>query len=250
MRITRIYSPATIIPEQPITLSGNAARHVIQVLRMGPGDSLLLFDGSGYEYPGTIKNANKSNVEIEVGRPTTPSTESLLRITLWHGLCRTSRMDSVVQKATELGAAVIQPVTTEFGVIKLEQKRALKETAHWSNVAISACEQSGRTVPPIVLPPAPLASCLDAYRRLGERPVAVMLDPSGAPDCLSQLDNLKEIIVLTGPEGGFSEAEKAAATAAGFRLASAGPRILRTETAPVVALTLIHSLLGDLRSAR
>ena len=250
MRIIRIYSPETIIAKQPTKLSGSAARHVIQVLRMAPGDPLVLFDGSGNEYPGRIKSASKSDVEIDVDEATKPTTESMLRITLWHGLCRTSRMDSVVQKATELGVAVIQPVTTEFGVIKLEQKRAAKKTAHWSNVAISACEQSGRTIPPLVMPPTPLMACIDSYKGMTDRPVAVMLDPSGSPECLSQLTDLKEIIVLTGPEGGFSQAEKSAAEAAGFRLAATGPRILRTETAPVVALALIQNQCGDLRTAR
>lgn len=247
MRTNRFYSSEPIVAGESLKLSGSAARHVLQVLRMVPGDTLILFDGSGYDYAGTISDASKSDVNIAVGESIRPVTESSLRITLWHGLCRSSRMDSVVQKATELGVAVIQPVTTEFGVIKLDKKRALKKTDHWKNVAISACEQSGRTMLPEVLPPAPLVGCFDAYNQIRDKPAAIMLDPSGDRKWLEQATDVKEIVVLTGPEGGFSEAEKSAAAAAGFRLVSAGPRILRTETAPVVALALLQRQAGDLR---
>ena len=214
---------------------------------MNPGDSLVLFDGSGNEFTGTIQTAAKNRITVALDSAQTPATESRLRITLWHGLCRSSRMDSVVQKATELGVAEIQPVLTEHGIVRLDSRRAMKKTEHWRNVAISACEQSGRVLIPQINLPRTLADCLTEYRAdAGESTAAIMCDPDGESGISQRLRPGQEAILLTGPEGGFSQHEKKAAVAAGFTLASLGPRILRTETAPVTALSLLQHLAGDL----
>jgi len=156
-------------------------------------------------------------------------------------------MDSVVQKATELGVAEIQPVLTEHGIVRLDSRRAMKKADHWRNVAISACEQSGRVLIPHINLPRTLADCLTEYRAdAGEFAAAIMCDPDGESGISQHPCPGQEIVVLTGPEGGFSQHEKTAAVDAGFALVSLGPRILRTETAPVTALSLLQHLAGDL----
>ena len=247
MRPIRIFSPQKLATGTTAELAGTAARHVAQVLRMSPGDALVLFDGSGNEFAGTIETATKNRITVVLDSARTPATESGLRISLWHGLCRSSRMDSVVQKATELGVAEIQPVLTEHGIVLLDSRRAIKKTDHWRNVAISACEQSGRVLIPHINLPRTLAECLTEYRAdAGESAGAIMCDPDGESGISQHLRPGKEIVLLTGPEGGFSQHEKTAAIAAGFILVSMGPRILRTETAPVTALSLLQHLAGDL----
>ena len=247
MRSTRIYSPHKLVAETTIELAGTAARHVAQVLRMVTGDHLVLFDGSGNEFQGSIQSASKNRVTVALGNAQQPATESSLNITLWHGLCRSSRMDSVVQKATELGVTAIQPVLTDHGTVRLDAKRGAKKTSHWRNVAISACEQSGRVLIPGIEEPRMLADCLDRFRTNQSTSVkAIMCDPDGKSGIGQHLNPGKDIVLLTGPEGGFSQAEKIAAAGAGFSLVSLGPRVLRTETAPVTAISLLQHLAGDL----
>jgi len=231
--------------ETTVELVGTAARHIAQVLRMSAGDPVILFDGSGDEFAGTIQTAAKTRVTVTLAAARTPASESRLKVSLWHGLCRSSRMDNVVQKATELGVAEIQPVLTEYGVVRLDSQRGIKKVAHWQNVAISACEQSGRVLIPAINKPRRLTDCLTGFQNNGST-IAIMCDPEGKPGINQQLNSGQDVILLTGPEGGFSQSEKEAAVAAGFKLISLGPRILRTETAPITALSLIQHLAGDL----
>lgn len=247
MRNIRIYSPELLAAGGCLELSESAARHVTQVLRLNTGSELTLFDGSGLEYMGTIASLTKSRVTVQLGAAQSPATESALRICLWHGLCRSDRMDIVVQKATELGVTEIQPVITERDVVRLDVKRAAKKLAHWRSVAISACEQSGRVRIPQVHPAAKLEHCLQQFSA-GQKntATALMFDPDGERGLHRHLIPEQDIFVLTGPEGGFSAAEKTAAMEAGFAVIALGPRILRTETAPTVILSLLQSTLGDL----
>jgi 16S rRNA (uracil1498-N3)-methyltransferase len=249
MRTIRIYSPQKLTAATSAELTGTAARHIAQVLRLGAGDPLILFDGSGDEFPALIETATKTRITVTLKEARTPVSESALRISLWHGLCRSSRMDSIVQKATELGVAEIQPVLTEHGVVRLDAKRSMKKTEHWLNIAISACEQSGRVLIPSINEPRTLADCLTGFQsNIDKSVIAIMCDPDGAAGIDRYLSPGQNTLLLTGPEGGFSQKEKEAAVAAGFNLVSLGPRILRTETAPVTALSLIQHLAGDLGS--
>jgi 16S rRNA (uracil1498-N3)-methyltransferase len=247
MRLNRFYSQQPLPDHGTVELGEAAARHIYQVLRMQPDEALVVFDGSGREFAATIISATKQRVEIELGQSTEPATESPVHIVLWHGLCRGSRMDNVVQKATELGVAEIQPVNTEFGVVRLNAARGQKKAAHWQQVAISACEQSGRVRIPQIHPPQKLAAAFDTVSSESQQSASyIMFDPEGQPELAHIPSTASKIVILTGPEGGFSPAEKAAAQNAGFTLASLGPRVLRTETAPVVALGLVQHLTGDL----
>ena len=247
MRNIRIYSAESIVAGERLDLPESAARHIAQVLRLSAGSELTLFDGSGLEYTGTIESATKSQVAVLIGAAISPTTESALRICLWHGLCRSDRMDTVVQKATELGITEIQPVITERDVVRLDAKRAAKRLEHWKGIAISACEQSGRVRIPLIHPVVPLEHCLQQFAANEKNSTtALMFDPEGAPGLRRHLQPQRDIFVLTGPEGGFSATEKKAAQEAGFSLLSLGPRVLRTETAPIVILSLVQSALGDL----
>ena len=247
MRNIRIFSAEPLAAGGRLELPEPAARHIAQVLRLSAGSELTLFDGSGLEYTGTIVSATKSRVTMQLGAALSSATESALRTCLWHGLCRSDRMDTVVQKATELGVTEIQPVITERDVVRLDAKRAAKRLEHWRGIAISACEQSGRVRIPLVHPVATLGDCLQQFAANQNTPAtALMFDPEGAPGLRRHLLPSRDIFMLTGPEGGFSATEKTAAQHAGFALVSLGPRILRTETAPTVILSLVQGVLGDL----
>ncbi|NND53717.1 MAG: 16S rRNA (uracil(1498)-N(3))-methyltransferase [Gammaproteobacteria bacterium] len=245
MREVRVYSEQALSADTTLQLGRQASRHISQVLRMQPGQSLTLFDGSGSEYGATIAAISRSAVEVVTGAEQHADRESPLKITLWHGLCRAERMDTVVQKATELGVTTIQPVLNERSIIKLDEKRAAKKTMHWRNIAISACEQSGRNVVPEVCAPESFQRLLT---RMTPHDIAVLLHPSGSEQLTALVANRSpdSVLLCTGPEGGFSDAETAAAQEAGLTVTVLGPRVLRTETAPLAALSVIQALAGDL----
>jgi 16S rRNA (uracil1498-N3)-methyltransferase len=243
MRSHRIYSEAAITADAEVDLSASAGKHVAQVLRLHVGDQIVLFDGSGAEFSAQLTAVGKSQSRAAVGAARWPNAESPLQITLWHGLCRGARMDTVVQKATELGVRQIQPVMTSRSVVKLDNSRALKRVEHWQNIAISAAEQSGRCLIPELLEPALFPDLLANIDWSGPK---IIFDTDGDTG-LSELGLGGEpIIVCTGPEGGFSPAELELAAAKGFRRVCLGKRVLRTETAPIVALSLLQYIVGDL----
>jgi 16S rRNA (uracil1498-N3)-methyltransferase len=243
MRTVRVYSDEQLCVGTPVSLRGDAFHHIAKVLRMRAGDSVVLFDGSGQDYTGAISEVSKKTVLVELSQVNTSTAESPLRITLWHGICRGGRMDYVVQKATELGVHAIQPVFTSRGVVRLDKKRAEKRLLHWQKIAIGAAEQSGRSRLPNIHEPCSLTDSLTCLDHEG---LAVMLDPNGIKGFGELAINSTALTLLTGPEGGFTEEECAAAQEAGFQLVSLGPRVLRTETAPVVALGIAQSIAGDL----
>jgi 16S rRNA (uracil1498-N3)-methyltransferase len=247
MRSARIYTANELITGSIVELDGSAARHINQVLRKRVGDTLVLLDGRGSEFAATIRGVDKKGVHVNVGEQTTTTTESDLQLSLWHGLCRGGRMDSVIQKATELGVTSIQPILTARGVVKFDQSKAPKRVQHWQTVAISACEQSGRNQLPEIHTPLKLTEALVC---LDDGCCAILLHPDGHAKLDSVVTAGKPTIVLTGPEGGFTEDEVRAATEAGFTSVALGSRIMRTETAPIVALGLVQYLAGDLAGRR
>ncbi len=246
MREVRIYSPAPLQDDSQVELDGNAARHILQVLRLQEGQSLTLFDGSGGEFPAVIVATARKRVAVTTGKRRNAERESALQITLWHGLCRGERMDSVLQKSTELGVQLIQPLVSERSTVRLDAARAAKKLSHWQAVVASACEQCGRNRLPEVLAPASLDRLLPAVAGYD---CAVLLDPRGQQPLGVSLQGLPatgSLVLCSGPEGGFSAAEIAAAQAAGMQISHMGPRILRTETAPLAALAIAQLLAGDL----
>jgi len=242
MRIPRVFVEPPLSPGTVVALDERAARHVIQVLRLRQGDPLILFDGSGRDYGAELVSAARGETGARLGNPGPIEPEARLASHLWLGISRGERMDFALQKAVELGVSAVQPLLCARTVVKLDANRREKRLAHWRGVIIAACEQSGRRrLPALAEPAAPEAVFTQAT---GTR---LLLDPEaevGLPDLPMPVDG---ITLLVGPEGGLTPAERAAARDAGFTGVRLGPRILRTETAPLAALAVAQALWGDLR---
>ncbi|HTN31819.1 MAG TPA: 16S rRNA (uracil(1498)-N(3))-methyltransferase [Pseudomonas sp.] len=238
MRISRFFIDA------PLSLGRHElpeaqAHYIGRVLRLAPGAAVQLFDGSGQEYLGELAEVSKKSVCVELCQALDGLAESPLRIHLGQGLSRGERMDWAIQKATELGVAEITPLVSERCEVRLKDERADKRLAHWRQIAISACEQCGRSVLPVIHAPLGLGDWqhqVDADLKLVLHPVAEPLASHARPSSLA---------FLIGPEGGLSDAEVEQAIRHGFHAARLGPRVLRTETAPVVALSVAQQLWGD-----
>lgn len=203
---------------------------------------MRLFDGAGLEARAVLVEAGRKRVVARVEAVEAGRGESPLAVHLGQAISKGDRMDYAVQKAVELGVAAITPLYTEHGDVRLKGEREAKKLAHWQAVAVSACEQCGRAVVPAVHPPRPLAEWLDQRHEA----LRLVLHP-GTERALEQVDTPVDAALLIGPEGGLAEAEVESAKAAGFAPLTLGPRILRTETAPVVALSLLQYRFGDLR---
>jgi len=243
VRLSRVHLPGPLVCGSRRTIDGDAANHLARVLRLRAGDALTLFDGQGAEHDARIAAFGKGAVTVEVGERTGVDRESPLRLTLAQGVSRGERMDWVVQKATELGMARLVPVLTERSVVRLDAVQSERKRQHWRGIAIAACEQSGRNTLPEVAAPVSLA---DFLRTVDERSTRVLLSPSGALRIEELQPPAGEVVVLIGPEGGLADGEQRAAIAAGFLAVRLGPRVLRTETAAVAALTLLQHRFGDL----
>ncbi|MFT6916040.1 MAG: 16S rRNA (uracil1498-N3)-methyltransferase [Motiliproteus sp.] len=241
MRLTRVYEPQPLIEGAEISLSDSAVQHLGRALRMRPGESVLLFDGAGHEHRAELLELSKRSISVRVGPASQRSQESSLAIELGQVMSRGERMDYAVQKATELGVTRIQPLFSERCEVKLSSERQDKRLQHWQQVAISACEQCGRSQVPEILPPLSLSLWL--ARTDGE--LKLVLHPDAAKP-LSQRQPPASVDLLIGPEGGLSDQEIAQARDAGFESLQLGPRVLRTETAPVAALSVLQYLWGDL----
>ena len=235
----RLYLDAPIAADTEIDLPPGPARHV-QVLRLQPGAALVLFDGRGGEFDAEVARMGRSDVRVRVGAHRDVDRELARSVTLALGMPANERMDAVVEKATELGAAAIVPLVCERSVLRLHGERAQKKQAHWRGVAVAAAEQCGRTRLPEVHAVTALAAWL---RHATDAPASVrwLLDPGDATPLSRLAESLGDegVLLLSGPEGGFSDAERELALAAGFVAASLGPRVLRADTAPLAALACI-----------
>jgi 16S rRNA (uracil1498-N3)-methyltransferase len=202
-----------------------------------------VFDGRGGEYAARIEAIRKDAVVVAVQEHSAATRESPLSLTLAQGVSRGERMDWVVQKATELGVTRIIPVLTERTVVKLDPRQSERKVLHWRGVAVAACEQSGRDRIPDIAAPVGLHEFLG---RIDTGATRLLLSPTGA----QRVDELQPpaggLLVLIGPEGGLAESEQRAAIQTGFVAVRMGPRVLRTETAAVAALTLLQHRFGDL----
>jgi len=253
MRIIRLYcdpNESCIAPGYQGCLGDRNTNYLKNVLRAKQGQALCLFDGLGNEYAAYVSKVDRRSVSVlvESSIAAEVQSESPLDIGLAIGLSKGDRMDYVMQKATELGVKRLQPLYTTNVDLKLDNNRMQKKLQHWRAVVVSACEQSGRSWLPVVEEPI----TLDAFLNLRDTGEKILFHPTGQP--VSELKEKKslraerdgnKIDILIGPEGGFSDAECANAQAGGARIYSLGPRILRTETAPVVVLSLMQFLWGD-----
>ncbi len=241
----RFYCPVPLASGQPLTLPDGAARHV-QVLRLQPGDTITLFNagpaqlpGSGWggEFDATVTHMGRTEVRAVIGEHRQIEREPQRELHLAVGMPANDRMDWLVEKATELGVASIQPLMTERSVLRLSGERADKKVAHWQSVAVAACEQCGGNRVPAVHRVLALAQWLASPAMPG-RQLLLSLGNDTVP--LRQLAaETGAVLFLSGPEGGFSAAEESAARSAGFGAVSLGSRILRSETAALTALAVL-----------
>src|ERR1700722_2503475 len=243
MRLTRVYVEAPVTAGKRVVVEGSAVNHITRVLRLRSGDALTVFDGSGGEFGARIEEFRKDAVVVagEEHRPL--DRESPLTLTLAQGISRGERMDWIIQKATELGASKIVPLFTKRSMVRLDERQAERKIQHWRAIAVAACEQCGRNKVPELVTPIDFFDVLPADSSGATR---LLLSPTGDLRIEDLQDTAKAITVLIGPEGGLDDVEQEAALAAGFKAVRLGPRVLRTETAAIAALTIIQHHFGDL----
>ena len=238
----RPYCDLPLSPGAEIVLPEAAARHAVTVLRLQVGDTLHLFNGEGGEYSASLVDVSKRETRVRLSGFLATERESPVDITLALGISAGERMDYSLQKATELGVSAIAPLATERSVVRLSGERADKRLQHWQHVVIAACEQCGRNCVPTVTPVQPFFHYL---AQMGSGKRLLMLSPD-ADTPLKRVAPAATAVLLIGAEGGLARAEYEAAQASGFEPVKLGPRILRTETAPVAALAVLQALWGDL----
>jgi 16S rRNA (uracil1498-N3)-methyltransferase len=264
VRLTRVYIDAALTPGSMVELPPDTASHVAKVLRARSGDALILFNGDGREFNGTIEAVRGSRVSASVGDGLPVDRESSLAITLVQCVPRGDRMDFVVQKATELGVARIVPVLSQRSVVRLDKGQAESKAVHWRAVAVSACEQCGRNRLPAIESARPLLTYLgESAPGTGPR---LVFEPESAPELNATPDphatpqrhatpqdpggaaaaTSAAVEIAIGPEGGFAADELEAFRVAGFSQVGLGPRILRTETAAIAALVWLQVRFGDM----
>lgn len=241
MRLSRVYLPLMLELNSFISLPKETAHYLGNVLRLRVDDELLVFNSQQGEFLARVSAVAKRAVDIELIEFKRSVQDTVdLPIHLLLGLSRGDRMDFAVQKSTELGVSQITPLYTQYGEVRLKADRAEKKLLHWQKIAISACEQSGRLDVPVIHSPL---SFMDLS--LSENANRWMLEPSGTsslPDSIVE----RKIDLLIGPEGGFSTAEIEWAQGKNFQIIALGSRILRTETAPIAALSILQHKFGDM----
>ena len=235
--LPRFFHPEPIAPRATVELAPGAARHV-QVLRLQPGGAITLFDGRGGEWSARIERIGRSEVSVCVGDHSAVEREAPRALHLAVGMPANERMDWLVEKATELGAASIQPLVTERSVLRITGERGGKKRAHWQAIAIAACEQCGRNQVPALHEPARLADWLTHAERPAAHGFLLSLSTHAAP-LRDAAQTTSDLCFLSGPEGGLSVAEEAAAMAAGFAPVTLANRVLRAETAALAALAVL-----------
>ena len=234
MPVPRIYVDHPLAPGMDLALSANGSRHV-QVLRLQPGDALTLFDGRGGQWGGVITAISRREVRVRTLHHEALERELPTRVTLAVGMPANERMDALIEKATELGVAMIQPLVCERSVLRVAGERALRKAAHWQAVAVAASEQCGRNRLPVIGEPVGLPEWLRGLDA-DVQSVRCLLSLGDAQPWPPARARLAAVLLLSGPEGGFTTQEEAAAREAGFVACSLGDRVLRADTAPLAAL--------------
>lgn len=240
MRIPRIFSKQRLITAEEVGLDEQALRHLLKVLRLKRGAPIVLFDGSGCDFDARLTRLDRDACLAIPGEVIHREEPPRLKIHLAIGISRGERMDYAIQKAVELGVCSIQPLFTERTVVRLAGERLVARQSHWNGVIRHACEQSGRSLLPALAHANALAAWLADFEGEG-----ILLDHhanSGLSDLPKPANN---ICLLVGPEGGLTAVERDSAGRQGFRAVRLGPRILRTETAPLAAISALQTIWGD-----
>jgi len=247
--LPRFHCPTALIPGDALNLPPGTARHV-QVLRLQPNDEITLFNGQGGEFKAVVTHMGRSDVSVRVGEQSHIERELNMDVHLWSGITANERMDWLLEKATELGATTLLPITAERSVLKLKGERADKKLAHWQAIAVASSEQCGRNRVLQVGTPLNLSQAIAQLSGVPLQAARWVLSLApGTRSLQEMMQMLKtskdgeakrgEIILLSGPEGGLSPSEEAQAIAAGFVPVSLGHRVLRAETAPVAVLSTL-----------
>lgn len=245
MRMTRVYCPLLIPLHQEIHLDEKTSHYLSNVLRFRTGQMLTLFNGDGKDYVGKLIKLDKKGAVFMAEMSQVVDKESHFKIYLGQAISKGERMDWVIQKAVELGVTDITPLITEYCNVKLDEERREKRHEHWQRVAISAAEQCGRAIITTVHTPTPLSVFLQQHQ---DKDLKFMMHYRQAAPLSSLLQaSAKQAALIIGPEGGLTDIEVTEAIQNQFQITSLGPRILRTETAPVVAISILQAALGDLR---
>jgi 16S rRNA (uracil1498-N3)-methyltransferase len=239
--MARFYCPLPLHTGDALSLPPSPARHV-QVLRLQPGDAITVFNGLGGEFEATVTRMGRSDVDVLIGAHSATEREAACAVHLLCGITANERMDWLVEKATELGAASLTPLIAERSVLRLKGERAEKKLAHWQGVAVAASEQSGRNRVTRIEPADTLAAWLAQHPATTGVRLVLSLSP-GTQLLRTALQGHagghNEVILLSGPEGGLTATEEALALAAGFVAVTLGPRVLRAETAPLAVLAAL-----------
>lgn len=239
----RFHCPLPISAQAEFDLPAGAARHV-QVLRLQPGAQITLFTGGANQgqWQAEVLEMGRSHVRVRALAHTAQECEHRRPVHLLAGITANERMDWLLEKATELGAASITPLLAERSVLKLKGERGEKKRAHWQAIAVAACEQCGRNQVPVVHEAVTLAQWLAAHADAAGQQRAVLSLAAASQPLLQAVPphGTGPVVLLSGPEGGLSAEEEAAALAAGFAPVTLGPRVLRAETAPLAALALLE----------
>ena len=242
MRIPRLYHPETIQSLGTLALSDDAAGHIGRVLRMKEGQEVLLFDGSGYEFPATITSVGKKNVDVDIREKIAASIESPLDLHLGQVISRGDKMEFTIQKSVELGVNTITPLISERCGVKLDAKRFEKKLQQWQKIAISACEQCGRNTIPVIRP----IMSLEEWCAEPSDALKLNLHPRAKYSINTLPEPVQKVRLLIGPEGGLSAQEIEMTEQYQFEETLLGPRVLRTETAALTAITALQVRFGDL----
>ncbi len=242
MRNPRVFTPQPLSSDQEIILSAEATRHLARVLRLKPGMYITLFCGDGREYQAQLTVCNKESAKAMALTASEPEPLPPLSIHLAIGISRGERMDFALQKSVELGVMEITPIFTQRSVVRLQGERLEKRLHHWRGIVTAACEQSGRCR----IPQLHQATDLDPWLAAQEDG-GILLDHRSSSTFADLPAPTDRICLLIGPEGGLDESERELAAAAGFQGVRLGPRVMRTETAPLAAITAIQLLWGDFR---
>ncbi len=240
MRIPRIYHPELIHALGTLALSEDAAGHVGRVLRMKEGQEVLLFDGSGHEFPATITQIGKKNVDVDIQEKVSASIESPLDLHLGQVISRGDKMEFTIQKSVELGVNTITPLISERCGVKLDAKRFEKKLQQWQKIAISACEQCGRNTIPEIRP----IMSLEQWCAEPSEALKLNLHPRAKYSINTLPEPVTKVRLLIGPEGGLSAQEIEMTEQYQFEETLLGPRVLRTETAALTAITALQVALA------
>lgn len=242
MRIPRLYHPEPINLETEFALFPETAHHVATVLRLKANHPVVLFNGDGNEYSAQLISVARREVIVEADACLELSKESALPLHLGQGVSKGDRMETVIQKAVELGVTEITPLITERCAVKLDEKRWEKKISGWEKLIISACEQCGRNRLPILNPP----KLLKEWVSESTQATRLTLSPDAESPLAKTPYNTHGYRLLIGPEGGLSSSEVHLSEECGFMSCSLGPRVLRTETAAITSLSVLQAIHGDL----